>query len=413
MNETDITKSLGPVLSGLRILELGHFIAAPFCTRVLADLGADVIKVEPPGRGDPVRSWGEMVNGKSLWWSVHGRNKRCVTLNLKHPEARKHVLKLTSSCDVVVENFRPGHLEKWDLGPKDLEKMRSGLVIVRISGYGQTGPDKGRSAFGVIGEAKGGLRYLCAHPQEVSDLPPVRVGVSLGDSVAGLYGAIGALVALLGQRSSGNERARVIDVSLNESVLSLLEGCLPEYGHLGNVRQPTGSTLPTNAPSNSYRCADGNWVLIAANSDSLFRDFSQAIGKPELADDPKFSGNPGRVAHAKELDALIGAWAGSVSINEALEQMDAVNIPATKIYSIADCASDQQYLDRDMILEVDDPIFGKVLHPGVVPLVDGMDRAAAIRWPGPEVGAHNKEVYGNLLGYTEDDLEKMLGSGLI
>jgi formyl-CoA transferase len=256
------TSPQGP-LSGLRVLELGHFIAGPFCTRLLADLGSDVIKVEAPGQGDPVRSWGEIQGGKSsVWWSVHGCNKRCVTLNMKSARARTLLLSLLEKTDILVENYRPGQLERWGLGPEQLQlarpgQARPGLVLVRISGFGQNGPYAGRSAFGVIGEAIGGIRRLTAFPAGVTDLPPARTGISLGDSVAALYGAFGALAAVLDQRARGTKEVRIVDVALTESVLSLMEGCLPEYGVLGKVREPTGSTLPTNAPSNPYPCKDG------------------------------------------------------------------------------------------------------------------------------------------------------------
>jgi crotonobetainyl-CoA:carnitine CoA-transferase CaiB-like acyl-CoA transferase len=261
---------VGP-LAGLRVLELGHFIAGPFCARLLADLGADVIKVEAPGKGDPARSWGEIRGDKSsIWWSVHGRNKKSITLNMKSPRARSLLLELIGQSDVLIENYRPGQLERWGLGTEQLQLAKPGLVLVRISGFGQNGPYAERSAFGVIGEAMGGIRRLTAFPAGTTDLPPARTGISLGDSVAALYGAFGALAAILDQRSRTTKEVRIVDVALTESVLSLMEGCLPEYGVLGKVREPTGSTLPTNAPSNAYACKDGEWVLIAANSDPLF-----------------------------------------------------------------------------------------------------------------------------------------------
>jgi formyl-CoA transferase len=402
-----------PLLKHLRILELGHFVAAPFCTRVLADLGADVIKVEPPGAGDPVRGWGLQVDGRSVWWSVHGRNKRSVSLNLRNPDARRIVLELAGRCEVVVENFRPGQLEKWGLGPERLQQARPGIVIVRISGYGQTGPEANKSGFGVIGEAKAGLRYLCGYPKEVTDLPPPRVGVSAGDSIAGLYGAIGALAAVLDQRASGAREARVIDVALGEAVLSLLEGCLPEYGLTGKIREPMGAGIATAAPSNAYRCRDGAWLLIAANSDPLFKALGEVMGQPELAHDARFMDNSNRLANVRALDALIGDWTRGLTSDEALERVEAANIPATKIYTIADVAADPQYRARRMVTEVDDPQLGRLLHPGVVPVVEGLDRDAQIRWVGPDVGQHNSEVFGGLLGYSAAELADMKEKGWI
>ena len=267
----------GP-LSGLRVLEIGHFVAAPFCTRLLGDLGADVIKIEPPG-GDPVRQWGKQLDGNALWWSAHARNKRCITLNLKHPKARDIVLRLVESCDALVENFRPGQLAKLGLGKEALQQARPDLVIARISGFGQDGPYRDRAAFGVIGEAIGGLRHLTNHPPGTTDLPPVRVGISIGDSLAGLYAAFGIMAALWQRdRRGGDGRARTMDIALTEAVLSMMEGMLPEYGALGLVRQPTGSRIPTAAPSNAYPTQDGKWILIAANSDPLFAKLTALMG---------------------------------------------------------------------------------------------------------------------------------------
>src|ERR671939_1964 len=260
----------GGPLTGLRVPEIGHFVAAPFCTRLLADLGADVIKIEPPS-GDPVRQWGKQVNGVAPWWSLHARNKRCITLNLKNKRAIDIVLRLVAGCDALVENFRPGQLAKMGLGHEVLRQARPDLVIAHISGFGQDGPYRDRAAFGVIGEAIGGLRYLCNHPAGMTDLPPVRVGFSIGDSLAGLYAAFGIVAALWKRdRTNGDRRGRTLDVALTESVLSLMEGMLPEYGALCSVRQPTGSRIPTAAPSSAYPTAVGKWILIAANSDPLF-----------------------------------------------------------------------------------------------------------------------------------------------
>ncbi|MGH6815096.1 MAG: CaiB/BaiF CoA transferase family protein [Hyphomicrobiaceae bacterium] len=393
-----------PLLRGVRILELGHFIAGPFCTRVLADLGADVIKAEPPDTGDPMRTWGEMVEGKSLWWSAHARNKRSVTLDIRHREAPKLILRLAAKCDAVVENYKPGQLEKWGLTKEAFATARPGIVLVRISGYGQTGPEAGQAGFGVIGEAKGGLRHLCAHPQESSDLPPIRIGISIGDSIAALYGAIGLLAAVLESRAEGAKDARVIDVALGEAVLSLLEGVLPEYGYLGRVRQPQGSRMATASPSNAYRANDGSWVLIAANSDPLFKLLAQVMDRPELAGDARFLDNQSRLRHNTELDRLIGAWVGRRTAEETIALLDEVNIPASKIYTAADIAADRQYRARKMVTEVADPRFGTLLHPGVVPVVEGLDRDAQIRWPGPELGRHNAEVYGDLLGCSAAEI---------
>ncbi|MEL6298734.1 MAG: CoA transferase [Pseudomonadota bacterium] len=401
------------LLKTLRIVELGHYIAAPFATRVLADLGADVIKVEPPGRGDPVRGWGRQVNGRSLWWSVHGRNKRCVTANLKSAAGRDLVLKVVAEADVVVENYRPGQLEAFGLGADALNAARPGIVIVRISGYGQTGPDAPRSGFGVIGEAKGGIRYLCNHPAAETNLPPVRVGVSIGDNLAGLYGAVGALAAVLDQRARGATAPRVIDVALTESVVAQLEGMLPEYGYDGMIRQPQGSRLPTAAPSNAYPSSDGEWVLIAANSDNLFAALSRVMGDAGLVDDPRFQDDPSRLINVAALDDHIGAWTRSQTADAIVAACEAENIPASKIYTIADVAADPQYHARGMIQPVADPNFGEVLHPGVVPVVEGLDRAEHVRWPGPDVGAHNADVYGAFAGLDAAAIAALKKDGAI
>ncbi|MEQ8504137.1 MAG: CoA transferase [Rhodospirillales bacterium] len=404
----------GGPLAGLCVVELGHFVAAPFCTRVLADLGARVIKVEPPVKGDPVRSWGTQKNGQSLWWSVHGRNKLCVTANLKSPEGIDLVKGLIAQADAVVENFKPGQLEKFGLGPDVIEEISPGCVFTRISGYGQTGPRSTQAAFGVIGEAIGGLRHLTAFPPGMTDLPPVRTGVSLGDMVAGLYAAIGMLSALWerGRLGDAAGRGRVVDAALTESVFSLLEGCLPEYGALGAVRQPSGSTLPTTAPSNAYPSKGGEWIIIGANSDPLLARLSALMGKPDLPNDPRFADNQSRVKHMAELDAEIGAWTRTLDVAELEKQLAGADIPATRVFTIADCAEDAQYLARDMIRTVDDPQLGPTLHPGVVPHM-GDDNAGGIAWAGPVVGGHNRAVYGNILGLDADALAGLQEKGVI
>ena len=398
------------MLSGLRVLELGHFIAAPFATRLLADLGADVIKIEPPG-GDPVRQWGAQVGGHSVWWSLHGRNKRSMTLNLKHPEAAGLVLRLAGACDALVENFRPGQLAKLGLPEQALRAARPGLVIARISGFGQEGPYRDRAAFGVIGEAMGGLRHLTNHPPGASDLPPVRVGVSIGDSLAGLYAAFGVMAALWQRdRPGGDGQGRSMDVALADSVLSMMEGLLPEYGLLGLVRQPAGSRIATAAPTNAYPTSDGAWLLIAANSDPLFARLAALIGQPGLPQDPRFAGNRARVANVDALDAIIGAWTGQFAAAELDGRLAEADIPATQVYTAAECAADPQFRQRGMVQEVEDPRFGKLLHPGVVPHLPG--NPAAVRWPGPPVGAHTEEVLAGLLGLDPAEIERLRQDGV-
>ncbi len=393
---------------GVRVLELGHYVAAPFATRLLADLGAEVIKVEPPG-GDPVRQWGARYKGSSPWWSVHARNKHCISLDLKKPQASGVLLDLVGHCDVLVENFRPGQLDRMGLGERELRQVRPDLVIARISGYGQDGPDRDKAAFGVIGEAVGGLRYLTDHSPGVSDLPPVRVGVSLGDSLAGIYAAFGVAAALF--RREKNGLGGDIDVALTEAVFSVLEGALPEYGTLGTVRHPTGGGIATAAPSDAYRSQDGDWMLIAANSDPLFRKLSALMGRPELETDSRFAGNQARVAHRTALDALISDWTGSLGTAHLEDALRKADIPHTKVFTIADCADDAQFRFRSMVQQVEDPLLGPILHPGIVPRVDG--NPAAPRWTGPAVGADNVAVLQMVLGYTAERIAGLQKEGVL
>jgi crotonobetainyl-CoA:carnitine CoA-transferase CaiB-like acyl-CoA transferase len=331
------------VLEGMRIVEIGHFVAAPFATRILADLGADIIKLEAP-TGDPVRQWGEQVDGNSLWWSIHGRNKRSIGLDLKKPEAKRILLGIVRRCDAVIENFRPGHLDKLGLGPLALRAVQPNLVIAHISGYGQTGPDRDKPAFGVIGEAIGGMRHLTDHPPGTTPLPPVRVGVSIGDSVSGLYAAIGILAALWQRdRRGGDAEGRTIDVALTESVLSMMEGMLPEYGAIGKIKQPTGGGIATAAPTNAYPTADGGWILIAANSEPLFEKLTRLMGRPELTEMPEYRGNQARVANGAALDALIGEWSCRYETDALNTMLAQANVPASKVYTAADIAVDAQF----------------------------------------------------------------------
>ncbi len=414
---TDGSDITGP-LSGLTILELGHFIAAPFCTRVLADLGADVIKVEPPGRGDPVRTWGAIPEGEksSVWWSVHGRNKRCVTADLKNPEGIELVKKLIKHADAVVENFKPGQLAKWGLGPDDIAAVNPEAIIVQISGYGQTGPYSKRAAFGVIGEAVGGIRHLSGYPSEVSDLPPVRVGVSIGDSIAGLYGAIGLLAGLFEKQAGRGRPGRRVDVALTESILSMLEGCLPEYGYMDRVRQPHGSTIPTAAPSSAYPSKDGRWFIIGANSETLFAKLCDIMGRPDMKQDPRYADNPSRVKNMPALDAEIGEWTKQFTLEELEEMIAGADIPSTRIYDTADIAADPQFLERGMVQPVADARLGEVLHPGVVPLMgDGAKdlSGGGIKWAGPRIGEHNEDVLGGLLGLDAAEIERLKKENVI
>lgn len=399
-------------LSGLRVLEIGHYVAAPFCTRLLGDLGADVIKVEPRG-GDPVRQWGESIEGNSLWWSMHGRNKRSITLDLKSAQAREIILKLVAKCDVLVENYRPGQLAKLGLGPDVLRAAKPDLIIAHVSGYGQTGPGRDRAAFGVIGEAIGGLRHLTNVPPGQGDQPPVRVGVSIGDSIAGLYAAFGVMTALWQRdRIGGDGMGRSVDVALTESVLSMMEGMLPEFGALGKIKQPSGGGIATAAPTNAYPTRDGSWVLIAANSEPLFAKFARLIGRPELVGAPEYDGNRARVQNVAALDAIITKWTRQYDANELIALLEEADIPNSKAYTAADCANDPQYLARGMVREVVDPHFERpVLHAGIVPHMP--ESPGAVRWTGPDIGQHNDEVMHELLGMAPQDVARLRNEGVM
>jgi crotonobetainyl-CoA:carnitine CoA-transferase CaiB-like acyl-CoA transferase len=388
------SKRPGP-LTGLKVVELGHYIAAPFCTRILADLGAEVIKVEPPG-GDPFRGWGEAKNGNSVWFSVHGRNKLSIVLDLKRE--RETLLKLAARADVLVENMRAGQLERLQIGPDELHTVNPGLVIARISGYGQDGPYRDKPAFGAIGEAIGGLRHLTGHPAGVSDLPPPRCGISISDDLAGMYAAIGLLSAVWERDAKGERKGRVIDVNLVDSVFSLMEGMLPEYALDGRVRQPVGAAIQTAAPTNTYPCADGKWLCVAGNSDLIFARLMAAIGQPELASEPAYATNILRCQNRDPLDAAITAWTRTLPAKDAEDILERAEVPCARLYDIAECATDPHFLARQAILPVDDPLIGSTLHPGPVIRLDGEAPDDVVRWTGPVAGAHTDFVLHTLLG---------------
>lgn len=378
-------------LAGLRVVELGHYIAAPFATRLLADLGAEVIKVEPP-EGDPVRGWGSAVDGNPVWFSVHGRNKLSVTLDLKSAEGKDRVRKLVARADALVENFRPGQLERLRLGPADLHAVNPRLVIARVSGYGQDGPYRDKPAFGAIGEAMGGLRHLTANPGQ-SEHPPPRCGVSISDDLAGMYAAMALVAACWQVKGDPAAKGRVIDVDLVSSVFSLMEGMLPEYGLFGWVRQPQGAAIKTAAPTNTYPCADGKWLCIAGNSDLIFRRLMAAIGQPAAAADPRFANNALRCENVAELDGMIAAWTRTLPAAEAEAILEKAEVPCSRLYDMADCAGDPHFRARDLVMPVRDPLIGEVLHPAAPFRFDGVAPRDMVRWTGPAAGAHNEQVF--------------------
>ena len=372
-------------LQGLKVLELGQLIAGPFAGKTLADFGADVIKVEPPGLGDPLRKWRLLRDGTSVWWEVQSRNKRSVALDLRSREGQDAVRALAAEADVLIENFKPGTLEGWGLGWEVLHALNPRLIMLRISGYGQTGPYHDKPGFGVIAEAMGGLRHLTGEPGRV----PVRLGVSIGDTLAALHGVIGVLMALRHRDVNGGV-GQVIDVALYESVFNVMESLLPEYDAFGVVRERAGSALPGIAPTNAYRCNDGSYVLVAGNGDSIFKRLMQAIGRDDLANDARFKHNDGRAAGSDELDAAIGAWTAQRSPEAALAALDAAQVPAGRIYSVADIAADPQYQAREMIAPVTSADGQPLKVPGIVPKLSATP--GAIRHAAPRLGEHDGDL---------------------
>lgn len=391
-------------LGGLRVLELGQLIAGPLATRMMADFGAEVIKVETR-QGDPLRTWGLPSEAGSLWSLVQTRNKKCITLDLKKQKAQALVRRLASVCDVIVENFRPGKLEEWGLGYEALKAINPGLILVRISGYGQTGPYRERPGFGNIAESMGGIRYLTGFP----DGPPVRVGLSLGDQIAALYVTIGTLLAVQERQKSG--QGQVVDVALTDAVFSLLEGILPEYGKYGAIRERTGNTLPQAAPSNMFLTKDAKWIAIGANGDGIFKRFTALMGKPELAEDERFINNRARVANVMELERIISEWVAGQDAAVVLAGLDQAEVPSGPVYNIADIAADPQYRARKMVLDYVDPRIGALLMPGIVPTLS--ETPGEIKWAGPGIGEHNAEVFLNLLQMREEELQDLVQQGVI
>ena len=382
-------------LAGIRVLELGSLIAGPFCGKTLADFGAEVIKVEPPGEGDPLRRWRRLRNGVSLWWHVQSRNKRSVTCDLRRPEGQEIVRRLAARCDIALENFRPGALERWNLGWDELARANPRLVLVRISGYGQTGPYRERPGFAAIAEALAGLRYITGFP----DRPPARPNLSIGDTIAALHGVIGALLALQEVQKTG--KGQVVDVALHEAVFNCMESLLPEYDAQGYVRERSGSALPGIAPSNLYPCKDGAYVLIAGNADSLYRRLMTAIGREDLRDDPALARNDGRAAQMQRIDDAIAAWTSRFSQDEVLLHMEKAEVPAGRIYTAADIAADPHFLARGMIQEIVASDGEPLKVPGIVPKLSATP--GAIRSAAPKLGEHTDTVLREI-GYSAAEI---------
>jgi formyl-CoA transferase len=399
-------------LAGLKVLELGQLIAGPFAAKTLADFGAEVIKVEPPpdpkrpqaSGGDPLRKWRLLKDGTSVWWQVQSRNKRSLALDLREPEAQDIVRRLAQDADVLIENFRPGTLEGWGLAPEALLELNPRLIVLRISGYGQSGPYRDRPGFGVVAEAMGGLRHLTAEPGRV----PVRVGVSIGDTLAALHGVIGILVALQHRQQTG--RGQVIDVALYEAVFNCMESLLPEYSAFGAVRGAAGSALPGIAPSNAYRCADGGYALIAGNGDSIFRRLMAVIDRPDLADDPALADNAGRVARVAEIDDAIGHWTAALSVEAVLAKLDAASVPAGRIYTVADIAADPHYKARGMLEEIRTDDGDTLTVPGIVPKLSATP--GSHRRNAPALGQDTDDVLREL-GLTPEQIDGLRHRGIV
>lgn len=393
-------------LDGFRVLELGQLLAGPFATSMLGYYGAEVIKIEPPGTGDPIRTWRVMKDGVSLWWHSLGRNKKCVTINLRSEKGREIVRQLASRCDILVENFRPGTMEKWGLGPDDLRRSHPDLIFARISGYGQTGPYASRTGFASVCEGVGGFRYVNGFPGQA----PVRPNLSLGDTLAAVHCVIGILLACIHRLKATGNTGQVIDTAIYEAVFNMMEGVIPEYSGAGVIREPSGSTLTGIVPTNTYRCADGKFVIIGGNGDSIYKRLMNAMGRPDLAEDPRMANNAGRVQHEKELDEAITAWTSTLTAAQVLTILDKVDVPGGPIYNVADMMADPHFKARGLFEQVE--VHGRPLTiPAMVPRLS--DTPGRTDWPGPEVGAHNLQIFGDLLGYSSAQIDSLHKEGVI
>jgi crotonobetainyl-CoA:carnitine CoA-transferase CaiB-like acyl-CoA transferase len=416
-SSTSKAASTGP-MQGIKVLELGTLIAGPFCSRILAEFGAEVIKIEAPDGGDPIRQWRVLKDGNSLWWSVQSRNKKSVTLNMKDQRAQEIARKLVLDADIIIENYRPGVLEKWNLGYEQLKAINPATIMVRLSGYGQTGPMRDAPGFGAIGESMGGIRYVSGHP----DRPPVRIGISIGDSIAALHGAIGALMALRHRDSTGGRwngqhgdasqsgQGQMVDVALYEAVFNLMESMVPEYDHAGVVRERTGGALPGIVPSNTYTTGDGENIVIAGNGDAIFKRLMRAIDRADLADDPVLANNAGRVTRAEEIDAVIQAWCETQNIDDALSKLKQADVPVSKIYSVRDMVTDPQFIARQMLEQHQFKDGTSITMPAITPKFS--ETPGSTRWLGPELGEHNHEVL-RALGYADTEIAELKNNGVI
>ena len=393
-------------LSGIKVLELGQLMAGPFAGTLLAYFGADVIKIEPPGKGDAVRGWRAVEGDTSLWWYSLGRNKRSVTVNLKSEEGREIVRRLAADVDVLIENFRPGTLEKWGLGPEDLKPINPGLIIARVSGYGQDGPYASRPGYASVCEGVGGLRYVNGFPGQ----PPVRRNLSLGDSLTGLHAAFGIMLSLFHRDRQPAKPGQIVDIGIFEAVYNMMEAVVPEYDRMGMVRGPSGTTITGVVPTNTYPCRDDKYVIIGGNGDSIFRRLMTAAGRPDMADDPELQDNAGRLTHQETVDGAIADWTRTLDASEVLTILEGVRVPAGLIYSVVDMVDDPHFQARGLFEEVD--AGGRPLKlPAIVPKLS--ETPGRTEWAGPAVGEHTKEVLGQVLGLSDDAIDNLAGKGVI
>ena len=402
---SDVIPNTGP-LKDLRLIEMGTLLAGPFCGQLMGDFGAEVIKVEPPGKGDPMREWGqEKAHGMSLWWPVIARNKKSVTLNLREQEGQEIARELISKADFLLENFRPGTLERWNLSYEELKKINPGLIMIRVSGYGQTGPYAKRAGFGAVGESMGGLRYVCGDPSA----PPSRMGISIGDSLAATFACIGALTALHHRERTGE--GQVVDSAIYEAILNMMESLITEYDQADYIRERQGSILPNVAPSNVYPTKDGKMILIAANQDTVFKRLTEAMNRPDLAQDERYQTHSARGANQVELDEIISTWTQTVDAEKLEAMMEEFGIPSGKIYRAPEMLEDAHFKAREAIIKTQHPKFGDLLMQNVAPKLSGTP--GGVRTPGPELGQHNEDIYKGLLDFSEARLAKLIEQGII
>jgi formyl-CoA transferase len=402
---TDDSANTGP-LADLRLIEMGTLLAGPFCGQLMGDFGAEVIKVEPPGKGDPMREWGqEKAHGMSLWWPVIARNKKSVTLNLRENEGQEIARELISKADFLLENFRPGTMERWNLSYEELKKINPGLIMIRVSGYGQTGPYSKRAGFGAVGESMGGLRYVCGDPLA----PPSRMGISIGDSLAATFACVGALSALHHRERTGE--GQVVDSAIYEAVLNMMESLITEYDKAGYIRERQGSILPNVAPSNIYPTKDKKMILIAANQDTVFKRLTEAMERPDLAEDERYQTHSARGAHQVELDTIVAAWTQTIDAATLEEMMEEYGIPSGKIYRAPEMLEDAHFRARDAIIKTQHPEFGELLMQNVAPKLSATP--GSVRTPGPGLGQHNEEIYQGLLEFDSEKIAALNSRGII